>query len=112
VVVTAPQTDQTVVLANAAAMGSLGTTKSNPSAELTDIVTFRAKGDSWVEVTDAKGTVVLRRTLAAGELVGASGVLPLAAVVGRADSTQVEVRGQAFDLSVLAKNNVARFEVK
>jgi len=55
---------------------------------------------------------VLRRTLAAGELVGASGVLPLTAVVGRADATQVEVRGQALDLTALAKNNVARFEVK
>lgn len=112
VVVTALQTEPTVAAAKADAMGPLDTTKSNPSAELTDIVTFRAKGDSWVEVTDGKGTVVLRRILAAGELVGASGVLPLAAVVGRADATQVEVRGQAFDLTALAKNNVARFEVR
>jgi cytoskeleton protein RodZ len=78
----------------------------------TGIVTFRAKGQSWVEVTDAKGTVVLRRTLAAGELVGATGALPLTAVVGRADATQVQVRGQAFELSAVTKDNVARFEVK
>lgn len=76
------------------------------------IVTFRAKGESWVEVTDAKGTVVLRRTLTAGEVAGASGVLPLAAVVGKADLTQVQVRGQAFDLNAVARDNVARFEVK
>lgn len=76
------------------------------------IVTFRARGESWVEVTDAKGTVVLRRTLTAGEVAGASGVLPLAAVVGKADVTQVQVRGQAFDLSSVARDNVARFEVK
>ncbi len=76
------------------------------------IVTFRAKGESWVEVTDAKGAVVLRRTLTAGEVAGASGVLPLAAVVGKADVTQVQVRGQAFDLSSVARDNVARFEVK
>jgi cytoskeleton protein RodZ len=76
------------------------------------IVTFRAKGESWVEVTDAKGTVVLRRTLTAGEVAGASGALPLAAVVGKADLTQVQVRGQAFDLSAVARDNVARFEVK
>jgi cytoskeleton protein RodZ len=82
------------------------------SAVATGIVTFRAKGQSWVEVTDAKGSVVLRRTLAAGELVGATGALPLTAVVGRADATQVQVRGQAFELSAVTKDNVARFEVK
>lgn len=76
------------------------------------IVVFRATGESWVEVTDAKGAVVLRRILAAGEVVGASGALPLAAVVGKADVTQVQVRGQAFDLGKVARNNVARFEVK
>ncbi len=78
----------------------------------TGIIVFKAKGESWVEVTDAKGIVVLRRTLTPGEAVGASGVLPLAAVVGRADATQVQVRGQAFDLSAVSKDNVARFEVK
>lgn len=76
------------------------------------IIVFKAKGMSWVEVTDARGTVVLRRTLAAGEEAGASGVLPLAAVVGRVDATQVEVRGKAFDLGAVSKDNVARFEVK
>ncbi len=76
------------------------------------IVTFRATGSSWVEVTDAKGQLVLRRTLGAGEVVGVSGALPLAAVVGRADVTQVMVRGKAFDISAITKDNVARFEVK
>ena len=76
------------------------------------IIVFKAKGESWVEVTDAKGIVVLRRTLTAGETIGASGSLPLAAVVGRADATQVQVRGRAFDLSAVSKDNVARFEVK
>ena len=82
------------------------------SVTSTGIVVFTAKGASWVEVTDSKGVVVLRRTLSAGEVVGASGVLPLSAVVGRADATQVQVRGNVFDLSVVAKDNVARFEVK
>lgn len=76
------------------------------------IIVFRAKGESWVEVTDAKKVVVLRRTLASGEEVGATGALPLSAVVGRADATQVQVRGQTFDLTAVSKDNVARFEVK
>lgn len=76
------------------------------------IVVFSARSESWVEVTDAKGTVVLRRILAAGETVGASGALPMSAIVGRADATQVQVRGKALDLNPLARDNVARFEVK
>ena len=76
------------------------------------IIVFRAKSESWVEVTDAKKVVVLRRTLAAGEAIGASGTLPLSAVVGRADATLVQVRGQPFDLDAVSKDNVARFEVK
>ena len=76
------------------------------------IVTFSARGPSWVEVTDAKGVVILRRTLVAGEVVGATGALPMSAVVGRADTTQVEVRGKLIDLLALSRDNVARFEVK
>jgi len=78
----------------------------------TGMMVFKAIGESWVEVTDAKGVVVLRRTLTPGEVVGASGALPLAAVVGRVDVTQVQVRGRAFDLNAVSKDNVARFEVK
>jgi cytoskeleton protein RodZ len=38
--------------------------------------------------------------------------MPLAVVVGRADAIEVQVRGLAFDLTSVAKDNVARFEVK
>ena len=36
----------------------------------------------------------------------------LAVVIGRVDATEILVRGQAFDLGAVARNNVARFEVK
>ncbi len=81
-------------------------------AATSGIVTFSAKGQSWVEVTDARGTVVLRRTLVAGDVVGATGALPLTAIVGRADTTLVEVRGKPLNLLPLSRDNVARFEVK
>ena len=111
---------QAVATLSSAAPASLAPVLASPtpaaSAALpspsTGIVVFRAKGDSWVEVTDSKGIVVLRRTLVPGEVAGASGVLPLAAVVGRADATEVKVRGKVFDLAAFAKDNVARFEVK
>jgi cytoskeleton protein RodZ len=76
------------------------------------MVIFKPTAESWVEVTDAKGAVLLRRKLVAGEVAGATGALPLSAIVGRADVTQVQVRGQAFDLTPVTRDNVARFEVK
>lgn len=76
------------------------------------IVTFTSRSESWVEVTDATGAVALRKLLMPGESAGASGALPLAVVVGRADATEVLVRGKAFDLAPLSRDNVARFEVK
>ena len=86
---------------------------ANPAATLPqDTVFFTSTGESWVEATDAKGKVVFRRLLTAGEAVGVTGLLPLKVVVGRADVVQVQIRGNAFDLNAVSKDNVARFEVK
>ena len=84
---------------------------ANPSS-MNDVVVFTANTESWVEVTDAKGQVVLRRILAAGEAIGASGALPLKVTVGRANAIQVAIRGKLFDVNAVAQDNVARFEVK
>ena len=78
----------------------------------TGIVVIKTRATSWVEVTDARAVVQLRKTMGAGETVGASGSLPLLVIVGRADTTEVQVRGKPFDLAPLTKNNVARFEVR
>ena len=75
-------------------------------------VIFKAKAPSWVEVTDAKGVVAVRKVLAAGEAAGASGELPLRVTIGKVDSTEVQVRGKPFDLRPVSRDNVARFEVK
>jgi len=76
------------------------------------LVVFRTTGASWVEVVDSQGQVALRRLLGPGESAGASGTLPLSVTVGSASTTSVEVRGKRFDLAPLARDNVARFEVK
>ena len=75
-------------------------------------VVFKAKGESWIQVTDARGGVPLRKLLAAGESAGASGPLPLAVTVGSVSATDVQVRGKPFDLAPVSRDNVARFEVK
>ena len=81
-----------------------------PSAN--SVLSFSATGSSWIKVTDANGQVTFQKTMSAGETASAGGVPPLSVVVGKADVTQVQVRGKAFDLQSLARDNVARFEVK
>ena len=76
------------------------------------LVSFKATGASWIEVTDAKGDLLLRRTLASGDVASASGEVPLFVVVGRADHTEVEVRGQPLKLEPSSTGNVARFKVQ
>ena len=83
-----------------------------PATAASGIVVFRTKGTSWVEVTDAKGVIAMRKELQAGESAGASGLLPLQVTIGRVDHTEVQVRGKPFDLRPVSKDNVARFTVK
>ena len=75
-------------------------------------VVFKARAPSWLEVVDAGGIVQVRKTLAGGETAEVSGKVPLSVVVGRADVIEVAVRGQAFDLAAVSRDNVARFQVK
>ncbi|WP_394787493.1 helix-turn-helix domain-containing protein [Rhodoferax sp.] len=75
-------------------------------------VVLTAKAESWVKITDAKGVVVLGRTLNPGEVVEVAGAFPMSMVVGRADAVQLQVRGQAYDIAPFTKDHVARFEVK
>ena len=76
------------------------------------LITFRAKGASWIQVTDSTGGVLLNKTLMASESFDLAAAPPVLVVVGRADVTEVEVRGKPFSLLEVSKENVARFEVK
>ena len=82
------------------------------AAATAPLLQFVAKAETWVQVTDATGATPLRRSLVAGETVTAAGTPPLNVVVGRIDAVDVQVRGEPRDLRAIAKNNVARFEVK
>ncbi len=77
-----------------------------------DVLALKARGPTWVKVVDAKGTVQLMKIMVAGESVHVGGASPLVVVVGAADSLDVSVRGVPFGLQAVAKDNVARFEVK
>ncbi len=77
-----------------------------------ELVTFSARSDTWITVTEMGGKVLYKQTLKLGETVALSGAAPLAVVVGRAAGVDVRVRGQVFDLAPVTKpGGVARFEV-
>lgn len=76
------------------------------------LLSLTATGESWIEVVNGSGGVLMQRVLKAGDVVEFSSSPPYAVVLGRADAVQVTVRGKAFDVMSSARNNVARFEVK
>jgi len=85
------------------------------SADVTSqskVLELSGHGESWVEVTDSAGQSKLRKLMQSGEVIRLTGQLPLSVVVGRADMVSVVVRGKPLDLVPLARENVARFEVK
>jgi cytoskeleton protein RodZ len=91
-------------------MPALGVSAASSGAP--NVVVFAARGASWVEVIDSTASVKLRKTLADGDVVSATGVAPLSVVVGRADVVDVQWRNKPVDLMPVARENVARFEVK
>ncbi len=71
-----------------------------------------ASGTSWVQVRSLSGGGTTQKTLTAGDKLVAPGSPPWAVVIGKADATTVTVRGKPMDVISIARENVARFEVK
>lgn len=76
------------------------------------LLVLRARGDSWVEVVNGSGGVVIQRMVRAGDVLDFSSSPPYSVVIGRADQVDVIVRGRPMDLVPMTRNSVARFEVK
>jgi cytoskeleton protein RodZ len=85
-----------------------------PAALVSGVAALRlsATADSWVEVVDAKGQVLLSRLLRQGEQQEFSGAAPYKLRIGNVGGTRLEWRGAAVDLAASATNNVARLELK
>jgi cytoskeleton protein RodZ len=77
-----------------------------------DLLQIVGTGESWMEVTDAQGRVLLRRMLQEGEVHRFNTQPPYRVLLGKAQAAQVRVRGKDFDLEPHTRNSVARFEVQ
>lgn len=70
-----------------------------------------ATAETWVEIADAQGQVLISRVLREGEQQEYTGAAPYKVRVGNVRGTRVEWRGAAVDLAARASNNVARLEL-
>lgn len=87
------------------------TTSTVPSATLS----FGTKEESWVNVVDVNGHVIYSKVLAAGTQDSAQvdkAALPVKVIVGNINGTSFSYNGNAVDLTVNAKHNVAKFILK
>ena len=63
-------------------------------------------------MTDARGQVLISRTVESGEAVGLDGTPPFKLKIGNAGGTDVTYRGQPVNLAPYTRDNVARMELK
>ena len=108
--VTAPAV---VVQPSTPEVGNSPVVAATPDAgAVSSVLELSGRGESWVDVTDGAGQSRLRKLMQGGEIIRVTGQLPLSVTIGRADMVTVSVRGKPMDLTPLARDNVARFEVK
>jgi len=95
------------------------TVHSAPPAELAGsaaastagVLALRTSAETWVEVKDGRGQMLLSRSVQPGETVGLDGTLPLRLVIGNAAAVQVAFRGKPVDLAASTRDNVARLQL-
>jgi cytoskeleton protein RodZ len=106
--VAAPTLVETVHSAPAA------TAASGPAAavDAARLLVVRTSAESWIDVRDAGGQMLLSRVVQAGETVSLDGQIPLRLTVGNASATELSFRGQTIDLAAVSRDNVARLELK
>lgn len=81
-------------------------------AMVSGLLQVRTTSQSWVEVQDARGQLLLSRVIQPGETVGLDGPLPLKVKIGNAAGTQLVFRGEPVTLSAFTQGNVSRLELK
>ena len=81
------------------------------ASEPAPLLQLQARGDAWVEVLDARGAIVIRRLVRAGESVGLDGTPPLRVKIRNASAMALAFRGQPVELA-RTRDNTVRLELK
>ena len=73
---------------------------------------FTFSGESWVEVVEGSGKVLISRRYKAGDEEVTSSKGPLSVIIGNASVTRMNYNGSEFDLTPHTRVSVARFTLK
>jgi len=84
-----------------------GTPPATPDGALR----FRFERESWVEVRDAAGKLLLHGMQSAGSERQVAGTRPYSLTVGNAGHVRLEIDGRQVDLAAIARQGVARLKV-
>jgi cytoskeleton protein RodZ len=95
----------------AAATPSPATTATPPKPAGASALVLRAKAQTWIEITDARGQVQFSRLMQPGEQADLDVTLPAQLRIGNVAGTEVMLRGANVDVASRAKDNVARIEL-
>ena len=87
-----------------AAVAAQAPTDATAGNAVSDGLNLKFKVASWVEIKDAKGTVLLSGTQEAGTEQTISGELPLKVKVGNASQVEASWKGQPYDLKAAIAN--------
>jgi cytoskeleton protein RodZ len=71
-------------------------------------VDFDLAGPAWVEVRDARGEVLVARTLPAGNRQSFTGIAPLSVRIGNSRLVKLRFNDAAVDLTPYAQRGIAR----
>jgi cytoskeleton protein RodZ len=84
-----------------------------PAPGLLSVLQLRARGASWVEVSDGRGRSLLSRMVQPGEALSLDGAPPLRVKIGKANVLDVVYNGQTVNLQpVTSRDNIAKLELK
>ncbi|NMF97454.1 DUF4115 domain-containing protein [Aromatoleum toluolicum] len=83
-----------------------------PAAEGVEHIVFRFEGESWIEVRDARGSIVYSGVNGAGSSRTVQGKPPFALVVGNARQVSLDYRGKPYDMKPHVRVSVARFTLE
>jgi cytoskeleton protein RodZ len=72
---------------------------------------LKASAESWVEVIDGRGTVLVSRALQPGESLGLDGASPLRVRIGNPSATSVTYKGRAVTMAP-TRDNIAKFDLE
>lgn len=80
--------------------------------DVSAVLLMRFNGDCWVQVRDAKDTLLYSGVASGGTSLELDGDLPLSLVIGRKDAvSEIRFNGELVDLGRFSTGNVVRFSL-